>query len=353
MSRQNGFDPAPQTMPFVAGEGDALELERNVHYKGVRVRRTATVSVDTADAGAVVHPDGIAKLMEQLTLKVGDRIIHELTGQDFHILSPLHTQQVLVYDDGGFDPTSAGNYDLVMEYVVPAVDYFAPRGALDCRIPGVGVNETFQLQPKWASGTPAGGGDAGTAALLAADPNNAVEMSWATEPKDEVVEEYDTTSGDPLPLWTPMTTVHRSQLYSVAQDDLLVRIDTNKPVMAAPIQSYQRAETTQHREDLIEEASFFGVNSWSDIPRWALSARATAFDPSWPDKAGTLPVLLARGGKHSGRWVPSDYGERALRFKVSAPSNGKGRIKVILFHPIRTNVGVEVRRTRAAGGATS
>jgi hypothetical protein len=338
-------------MPFVSGggEGDPLELRRKRSWKYALVRRTGTVSVDTADAGAIVHPDGVARILSRGILRVGDRKHHELTGQDFRHISRIFGSQPFRYDDGGFDPTSLGNYDLSMDYIVPGTFPWAPRGSLDVRIPSVGVNNAFQIEPQWNGETPAGGGDAGTQALLAADPNSAVEMSWASEPVDEVVEEIEPT-GDPLPLYLPMTTTWQTDFFSGANDELRLEIDTNKPVMAATILSFQRARTSQQPEDLINEVSFFGMEDWKDIPRELLETRELKDFPGVQDTdVGSLTVLLARGGKHSARITPEDYTERAITFDVNAPSSGDGRIRVILWHPIRVNPGSEVREVRNPG----
>lgn len=350
MSRKDAFRPAQQTIPYVSGDGDPLELRRNVEWKQALFRVEGTVEVTTTDGAAVPHPHHVANVLREGLLTQGNRELYGLRGQDYLVASRIMSAQPLVSDDGGLDPTTLGTYTMVAEVLVSAVYPWAPRGSLDVRVRAPGHSSTFQFEPRWDTGAASAASDDGTEALLA---TGSPDMVWTSEPEMIPVEEYDEIGGDPLPAYLPRATVHQSRLFTNPDDALRVDIDTNLPVMAALIQSFQRASGTRQPEDLINEVDFFGMPSWKEIPRELLDMRARRDFPGVTvGQTGAIPVLLARGGKWSARLTPADYEERTMFFDVEGPSNGQGRVRVILFHPLRPQgtVGTEIRSSVQLGG---
>lgn len=335
----SGFDEL-ESVPYQANGERPIQLVRDAKMLYLHCWVTARVTVAGVGGAPTVVENGFADIVDRIRTRLLGDSLWEHSGRDFLEIGRRASATVLDYDDGGFDPTSAADYELFFEFLVPlAQPWMAQPFDFHVRARRT-EDEVREALVRFSNAAENAGDDQGTGVLVTGGTQT---LTWAREPElfvgAEVVPPND-RGGGPLPAAYTKAETFESEVFTAAQSGLTIDFTPDAPVTMVLLQGFDDGEPA----DLLERVTVADHQDYFDLPiellRIAERQRFQAVETTVDHSIG---ILLAGGGRWTNRFRPGvDSRKQRIRVDTAAPA-GDGRIRVIAVTGVRKNVGIDVR----------
>lgn len=338
-----GYDEI-ETIGYSANAETPTELTRDSKIAYLHCWISARVDVAGVGGAPTVVENGFLDVLDRLRVRLLGENLYEHSGRDIYELDRIASATLLDYDDGGFDPGAAAEYELFAELVVPfSLPFMAQPFDFHVRARRT-EDEVRQALVRWANDAENAGDDQGTGVLVTGGTQT---LTWVREP--ELFIEAKTVpsraeGGGDLPVAFPLVETYESSVFTSATSGLTIDFTPDHPVLALLLMGFDDGEPA----DLIDRVTVADNPDYNSVRVEALRIEERRAFPAVDVSVDHAVALrLADGGRWTNRFRPGmDMPKQRIRLDTSAPG-GDGRIRVLAVTGARKNVGRDVRSTVA------